>query len=78
MRFEKKEPDIRIQPFNKNKNPWSRCICIDCAVPYAIEHGTYLDEGGGMTVAWHGQNTKGDYLWQCAKCLAEDKQKRKQ
>jgi hypothetical protein len=71
MRFEKKEPEIRIQPFNPHKNPWQRCRCTFCQVPY--DGQSYTDTEGKTYLDWSGQSLSGGYVWECAKCRYEQK-----
>jgi hypothetical protein len=73
MKFEKKEPEVRIQPFNAHKNPWSKCRCMDCEIPYTDEVCKHFDEGGAMTIAWYGESISSGHLWQCAKCHYENR-----
>lgn len=78
MKFDKKEPEIKIQPFNAHKNLWARCICMNCAIPYTTELGSHFDEVGNITPAWHGQNINNEHLWQCANCVYQAKESRKE
>lgn len=75
MKFEKKEPEVRIQPFNQHKNPWARCTCQLCGISYIDGDRAHYDGKGNMTLGWHGQSLSGGYLWDCAKCVYETKVK---
>lgn len=75
MKFEKKEPEIRMQPFNAHKNPWGRCRCTDCEIPYSDVDCRHYDDKGSITLAWYGESISSGHLWQCAKCNYENRVK---
>ena len=59
-----------MQPI-RDKNQWEKSKCSLCGKVF--DGNTHKSADGKIHFYWCGQSMNGDYVWECAKCLYNER-----